>query len=269
VTLRQVSAQIWRWVRRAVAFAISILQVLFTHAGVLCALFFQWILSPFIARVRRASAQLMAWFRGWERSDILSALALLLSALALLGSAAAFALNVLVRVDDLKLMVPTWPTMSGGRQKVTITSPQFMAFLNMGNRPIAVTRIGFVVEGTDAAGKQVKGVKEVQIEPFIVDGGKILMKELSSADGSVTFNPAEIFKISDKNETMNLKLLAAFLLVTPDGSIQTNIDLHSELQLPPSGARAEVKIVISPAEGAARVTAPATLYHHRSLTVPW
>jgi hypothetical protein len=161
----------------------------------------------------------MAWFRGWERSDILSALALLLSALALLGSAAAFALNVLVRVDDLKLMVPTWPTMSGGRQKVTITSPQFMAFLNMGNRPIAVTRIGFVVEGTDAAGKQVKGVKEVQIEPFIVDGGKILMKELSSADGSVTFNPAEIFKISDKNETMNLKLLAALLLVTPDGSI--------------------------------------------------
>src|SRR6202008_4380716 len=96
--------------------------------------------------------------------------------------------------------------------------------------------------------------------------GKILMKELSSADGSVTFNPAEI---SDKNETMNLKLLAAFLLVTPDGSIQTNIDLPSELQLPPSGARAEVKIVISPAEGAARVTAPATLYHHRSLTVPW
>ena len=80
----------------------------------------------------------MAWFRGWERSDILSALALLLSALALLGSAAAFALNVLIRVDDLKLMVPTWPTMSGGRQKVTITSPQFMAFLNMGNRPIAV-----------------------------------------------------------------------------------------------------------------------------------
>jgi hypothetical protein len=141
----------------------------------------------------------------------------------LLGSAAAFALNVLIRVDDLKLMVPNWPTMSGTRQKVSITSPQFMAFLNMGNRPIAVTRVDFFVDETDAAGKSFHRavVKQVQIRPFIVDAGKILTKEVSRVDSTVIFNPAEIFKLSDKNggQTMNLKLRAGFSLVTPDGSI--------------------------------------------------
>jgi hypothetical protein len=112
-------------------------------------------------------------------------------------------------------------------------------------------------------------VKQVQIGPFIVDAGKILTKELSPADGTVNFNPAETFKLSDKNQTMNLKLRAGFSLVTLDGSIDSNIDLHSELPLPPSGAAGALQVTILPAEGTARVTAPETLYHHRSLAVPW
>jgi hypothetical protein len=179
--------------------------------------------------------------------------------LASLGSAAAFAFSV-IRVDDLKLMVPNWPTMSGSRQSVTITSPHFMAFLNMGNRPIAVTGVDFFVEGTDAAGSA--PVKELQIQPFIVDAGKILTKELSP-DDTVTFNPAEKFKLSDKNQT--IKLRARFSLVTPDGSISSNIDLHSELPLPPSGATTVLQFNFVPSKGTFRVTAPETIYHHRSL----
>jgi hypothetical protein len=197
----------------------------------------------------------------------MAAASLLVSTLAFLVSLAAFTVN-LIRVDDLKLMVPNWPTMSGNRQNVTITSPQFMHFLNMGNRPIAVTRINFSVEETDALGKHSAVVKQVQIQPFIVDGGKILPQELSPADGTVTFNPAEIFKLSDKNQTVTLKLRAGFSLVTPDGSIDSNINLHSELPLPPSGAATALSIVVERPEGTTQVTAPETLYHNRSL-LPW
>jgi hypothetical protein len=220
-------------------------------------------LERFRAPIRTAHLAIRAWIGGWTRSDILAVLALL-------GSAAAFTLSILIRVDDLKLMVADWPSMNGTRQKVTITTPQLMAFLNMGNQPIAVTRIDLFVDDTDVAGKSFL-IKQFQIKPFIVDGGKILTKELGTSDNTVVFNPSEIFKISDKNggQTMNLKLRAGFWLLTPDGAIFTSIDLHSELALPPSGAAIQLGLVILSAEGPTRVSPIETLYHHRSFRVPW
>jgi hypothetical protein len=50
VTLRQVSAQSWRWVKRIATFAISVLKGLFTLVVVVCILFFQWALSSFMSR---------------------------------------------------------------------------------------------------------------------------------------------------------------------------------------------------------------------------
>jgi hypothetical protein len=183
----------------------------------------------------------------------------LVSVLALLVSIATFIVNVLIRVDDLKLlMVPNWPTMTGNRQQVTITSSPQLAFLNMGNRPIAVAGIDFFVDGVD--------VKEVQIQPFIVDAGKVLTKELSPADGTVTFNPAEKLKLS---ENQTIKLGARFSLVTPDGFTVSSIDLHSELSLPPSGVTGVFQYSVVPPVGTARVTEPVTLYHHRALAVFW
>ena len=135
---------------------------------------------------------------------------------------------------------------------------------------VAVTRIDLFVDDADAA-RQSFVIKQFQIKPFIVDAGKILTKEFGASDNTTIFNPSEIFKTSDKNsgQTMNLKLRAGFWLLTPDGSIFTSIDLHSELALPPSGAAIEVKGFIFSAERTTRVSPTETLYHHRSFRVPW
>jgi hypothetical protein len=102
-----------------------------------------------------------------------------------------------------------------------------------------------------------------------VDAGKILTKESSTADVTVTFNPAEIFKLSDNNQTINLKLLARFSLLTPDGSVYSNVDLHSTFSPPRSGATGVLQYSIVPTEGTARVTEHETLYHNRGLAKIW
>jgi hypothetical protein len=192
-------------------------------------------------------------------------ISLVFSALALLVSVATFATNVLIRIDDLELMIADGPSMSGSRQEVTITvgSP-LMTFLNMGNRPISVTSIELLVDETDKAGKPLDrhSALVVPVEPFIIKAGEIATKEVKAPAGTVAIKPGET--------TGNVKLLASFWLVTADGSVYASNALQPDLPLPASGSVLSVPgYSIVPREGALRMSPTSTLYHHRSFAFPW
>ena len=99
MTLRQVTAQSWRWVRRFAAFAISIFKALFTLVVVLCILFFQWVLSPSFARVKRVKGATSQCKRSM-RTDTIAACA---SAVGAIASAflAAYALTYVSHQEQI------------------------------------------------------------------------------------------------------------------------------------------------------------------------
>jgi hypothetical protein len=200
-------------------------------------------------------------------SVTISVIALVFSAASLLISGATFANNVLVKVDDLKLMVTNGPQMGGTRQGLTVTTTDtLMTFINMGNRPIAITSLNLLVEETDGVGKLLHSGQigwQFQVQPFIIKAGEILTKEVSISDNPLTFKPAE----TSGSET--IKLRAGFWLVTPDSSTYASTDLLSNFSLPPSGASQSVTIVVVPREGAATFSPTTTLYHNRSVALPW
>jgi hypothetical protein len=194
-----------------------------------------------------------------------SVASLLVSSLALLISAGTFAANVLIHVDDLKLMVTEAPSITGNREEVTIHTGSLMTFLNMGRRPISITSIDLIVDEIDDTGKPLSArtVAKFEVQPFIVDAGKIVTKGMSTSPSILTIKP------SNANGGETMKLLVGVWLTTSDGTMRVNTDLHAGLPIPTSGASLALTLNVMPREGAATLAAAQSLYHRRRFGFPW
>ena len=155
--------------------------------------------------------------------------AIALAVIALLVSAATLYFNVLIRIDDVRLIVNGTLEINGARdvggnvETVTITPKSFgMTFSNAGNRTVLINSVSLTAEQMDREGKYQacqSGRTSLELEPVQLKAGEIsIIKEMQVRGGRLSYKPCDI---RDSKGDVSIRVSPVFEVITPDNLTST------------------------------------------------
>jgi hypothetical protein len=178
--------------------------------------------------------------------------AIVLSSLAFLVAAATFYFNVLIRIDDVRLIVNGTLDISGTRdvggdvETVTITPKSLrMTFSNAGNRAVAINSVSLTAEQMDREGKYQacqSGQTSLELEPVQLKPDEIsIIKEMQVSGGRLSYKPCDT---RDPEGNVSIRVSPVFEVITPDNQVFPTGEPLKTASFGPGHTSVELPIVV-------------------------
>ncbi len=156
-------------------------------------------------------------------------LSVVISLIALIISAGTFVFNNALKVDSLKYVLSGHATGYVEDGEVRLRSDYKISFINLGNRPIAITKIAFgLLQDTeekfdsnyDACNKGHRYfIFKIEVPPFVIQKGEISIKELGAISNEPEVTRSykwNIEKLMGDRDSLLLRTCLILFTVTPD-----------------------------------------------------